>query len=70
MTANEIKGIGFYWCSHNLCWHVPEGKRYPVEWGVVQFDGECFWMHGGEFPTYVPGVPDYVDFIGPLEPPA
>jgi hypothetical protein len=80
MKVNEITRDGFYWCSHSLSW-LPPGGIYHVGWNLVHldigrddgisvsfpFEGGYIDFDGSDDEAH---VPDYVDFMGPLEPPA
>ena len=70
MKASDLTQAGYYWCTHDLGMWIPDGQQYSREWHVMQLDGYGLWVTGGEIEIAPNSVPDYVNFIGPLEPPA
>lgn len=70
MKAREATTPGPYWCTHDLGYWIPEGSTYEVRWNVIELgtDGH-FYVPGGDMPITLNEVPDYVSFVGPLEPP-
>jgi hypothetical protein len=68
MTTTNLAD-GYYWCSHDLGWCMPKGKSYPEQWSVVMLTGGNVGLVYGEETIRAEEVPDYVTFVGPLEPP-
>ena len=69
MKVHEVTQPGPYWCSHDLGYWIPKGSTYESRWIVLHFrDGE-FYLGGWEQPINLSEIPDYVDLVGPLEPP-
>lgn len=66
MKSAELEEDGYYWCSHDLGWWIPEGGKYPQKWKVMELKAGELWGAGWEDGTEASSVPGYVEFLGPL----